>query len=75
MQARSANTLVDFTAKALAEQLQNVPGLAILEHPEDLGKTGMDVPGSIWQFETVKELGCHLNVVTGAIRQSDFGTA
>ena len=35
----------------------------------------MDVPGSIWQFETVKELGCHLNVVTGAIRQSDFGTA
>ena len=75
MQARSANILVDFTAKALAEQLLNVPGLVILEHPEDLGKAGKDVPGSIWQFESIRELASQSSVVTGAIRQSDFGTA
>ena len=75
MQVRSANILVDFTATALAEQLQNEPGLVILEHPEDLGKVGKDVPGSIWQFESIKELTSQHNVVTGAIRQSDFGTA
>ncbi len=53
MQARSANELVDLTAKALSEQLKNDSGLAILEHPEDLGKVGYDAPGSIWQFESV----------------------
>ena len=74
MQARSATILVDFTATALAEQLQNEPGLAILEHPEDLGKVGKDVPGSIWQFESIKGLGSQADVVTGAIRQCDFGT-
>ena len=36
----------------LSEQLKNDPGLAILEHPEDLGKVGYDAPGSIWQFES-----------------------
>ena len=74
LQARCANILVDFTALALAEQLKNVPGLVILEHPEDLGKAGNDVPGSIWQFETIKELAKQPGVVTGALRQSDFGT-
>ena len=74
LQARSANILVDFTAKALAEQLLNVPGLVILEHPEDLGKAGKDEPGPIWQFESIRELASQSSVVTGAIRQSDFGT-
>ena len=49
--------------------------MVILEHPEDLGKAGTDVPGSIWQLESIKELASQSHVVTGAIRQSDFGTA
>ncbi len=43
------NELVDFTAKALSEQLKNNPGMAILERPEDLGRAGRDNPGAIWQ--------------------------
>ena len=74
MQARCANTLVDFTVEVLAAQMQNSPGLTILEHPEDLGRTGNDVPGSIWQLDAIKELKGKGNVITGAIRQSDFGT-
>ena len=74
VQARCANILVDFTAEVLAAQMETSPGLTILEHPEDLGKTGKDVPGSIWQLENIIALGGQSNVDTGAIRQSDFGT-
>ena len=70
-----ANDLVDFTAKALSEQLKNTPGLSILEHPEDLGRAGVDIPGSMWQFEAVRGLMSQAGVVTGALRQSDFGTS
>ena len=55
-------------------QFKTCPGLAVLEHPEDLGKTGGDIPGSIWQFESIKALIDMGEVVSGAIRQSDFGT-
>ena len=75
MQARCANTLVDFTAEVLAAQMETSPGLTILEHPEDLGKTGKDVPGSIWQLAKIRALESQGEVDTGAIRQSDFGTA
>ena len=74
-QTKLANILVDFTTRVLAAQMENCPGLTILEHPEDLGRTGRDVPGSIWQLENVKALGDCKDVDTGAIRQSDFGTA
>ena len=57
LQARIANELVDFTAQALSEQMKTSPGLSVLEHPEDLGKAGADIPGSIWQFEAIKDLG------------------
>ena len=73
-QTKLANDLVDFTTRVLSAQMTNSPGLTILEHPEDLGKTGQDVPGSIWQLENVRALGDSENVDTGAIRQSDFGT-
>ena len=35
---------------------------------------GPDVPGSIWQFTNIQSLKDEKGVVTGAIRQSDFGT-
>ena len=57
IQARCANTLVDFTAEVLSAQMGTSPGLTILEHPEDLGKTGKDVPGSIWQLAKIQALG------------------
>ena len=75
LQAKIANTLVDFTAEVLAAQMDTSPGLTILEHPEDLGKTGKDIPGSIWQLANIQALGERSGVDTGAIRQSDFGTA
>ena len=75
LQATCANAPVDFTTLALNEQLGNGPGLVILEHPEDLGKVGNDMPGSIWQFEAVRKLVDQPGVTTGALRQSDFGTA
>ena len=75
LQARVANTLVDFTAEVLSAQMDTSPGLTLLEHPEDLGKTGKDVPGSIWQLANIQALGKKDGVDNGAIRQSDFGTA
>ena len=74
LQARMANELADFTAQALSEQMKTSPGLSVLEHPEDLGKAGADIPGSIWQFEAIRDLGNQEGAVTGALRQSDFGT-
>ncbi len=70
---RSATTLVDFTARALHMQHETRPGLTILEHPEDFGRVGNYVPGSIWQCTNIQLLKDDDGVVTGAIRQSDFG--
>ena len=70
----SATALVDFAARALRMQHATRPGLTVLEHPEDLGRVGPDVPGSIWQFTNIQSLKDEEGVVTGAIRQSDFGT-
>ena len=72
---REANELVDFTVKALRAQHTTEPGLSILEHPEDLGRVHTEVPGSIWQLRSIRELCTDARVLTGAIKQSDFGTS
>jgi len=70
-----ANVLVDFTVAAMRAQHRTSPGLSILEHPEDLGRTTNGTPGTVWQLEKVKELGTDEGVLTGALLQSEFGTA
>ena len=72
-QVRDANTLVDYTVSVLQAQLECKPGLTILEHPEDLGKTETHCPGSIWQFPGVIGLLRAEGTMTGALRQCDFG--
>jgi hypothetical protein len=72
---QEANELVDFTVKAMTAQHMTKPGLTILEHPEDLGRVHSENPGSIWQLRSVQALSMIEGVVTGAIKQSDFGTS
>jgi hypothetical protein len=74
-QVEDSNTLLDFTTDILKAQLQRPSGLALLEHPEDLGHAGKaGTPGSIWQLDEVRSLAQAPDVVTGALRQSDWGT-
>ena len=70
---KDSNVLIDFTIEVLTLQ-EKRGGHFLLEHPEDLGKrsSGQD-PASVWQLETIQELGRRAGVVTGALRQSDWG--
>ena len=69
-----ANKLVDFSVKALEAQLQTPAGMSILEHPEDLGTVGSYTPASIWQWPSVRALVESTGAITGALRQSDYGS-
>ena len=73
-QVAEANKLVDYTAFLLQAQMETCPGLTVLEHPEDLGRTKSHTPGSIWRFPGVLGLLAVPGAVTGALRQCDFGT-
>lgn len=78
-QVRLANSLTDFTLDAIECQIQNVPGLLALEFPEDLGAvtsgewTGIR-PASIFQFPRMQAIMSNSSVLTGALRQQDYGT-
>ena len=70
-----ANVLVDFTAEALEAQLEINDSMALLEHPEDLGAGSRDeAPASIWEWISIRRLLTFKGTVTGAIRQSNWGT-
>ena len=76
---RIGNTLTDFTFACLLEQAKEPEAAIILEFPEDLGAipTGSWQgvrPASIFQWKEFEELLKFPGVVTGGIRQSDFGT-
>ena len=63
-----ANILTDFAIQALrAAAERNV--LALLEFPEDLGKTAKGTPASIWRVPEMRELSS-LGLVRGAIFQN-----
>ena len=75
MQVKTANILVDFTAEILTDQLEITDSMALLEHPEDLGPGDEeDAPASIWEWASIKRLASFKGVVTGALRQSEWGT-
>ena len=75
MQVGTANVLVDFTAEILAAQLEIADSMALLEHPEDLGPGGRDeAPATIWEWSSIRGLVSLEGVVTGALRQSEWGT-
>ena len=78
-QVQLANTLVDFNFELIALHLQNPKAMLILEFPEDLGAVSKGRwkgvrPGSIFQWPQFQEVLRFPGVVTGGIRQSDFGT-
>ena len=74
-----ANALTDFNFRAIKVQLAHSHTMVILEFPEDLGVitrgawTGVR-PASIFQWPDFQEVIGSKGVVTGGIRQSDFGT-
>ncbi len=45
----------------------------LLEHPEDLGLVEGEHPGSIWQWDEIRELLVQSDAVTFAIHQCQFG--
>ena len=74
-----ANTLTDVTMRAALAQANNVPGLIIIEFPEDLGavvrgKWAGQRPASLWQREEVDQLLKMKDIRTLGLRQCDFGT-
>ena len=77
---RIANSLSDFAFLAAIAQVATQPGWLFLEFPEDLGAVvsgrfaGMR-PASIWQMSSFEDLLQLPGVMTGALRQKDFGTA
>ena len=77
---RIANSLANFAFKAAMCQARLTPGLLFVEFPEDLGACpqgkfkGMR-PASIWQLPSFLELLAIPGIVTGGLRQKDFGTA
>ena len=75
-----ANALVDFTFEAMELHLQSAFSLLILEFPEDLGAITSGTwrgqrPASIFQCEQFLRIAKLPGVVTGGIRQQDFGTS
>ena len=74
-----ANALVDFSYTAILKHLERPSALLGLEFPEDLGVitkgewTGTR-PSSIFQWPEFDEVVSVPGVVTGGIRQADFGT-
>ena len=45
----------------------------LLEHPEDLGAVGEEIPASIWQLEEIRDLQLEAKATTWAIYQCHFG--
>ena len=45
----------------------------LLEHPEDLGAVGEQIPASIWQLEEIRDLQLEAKATTWAIYQCHFG--
>lgn len=77
-QAHLANCLVDFHYKAMLLHLQHPQALAIAEFPEDLGAVTNGPhkgirPASVFQWEEFHKVVDIEGVVTGGIRQTDFG--
>ena len=73
-----ANTLTDFTWSAAKLQAKLVPGLLLLEFPEDLGAVSHGsmqgvIPASFWQYEDLNEVLKLENTTTVAVHQADYG--
>jgi len=73
-----ANTLMDFTWKAMITQAKNVPGTVLTEFPEDLGKVQSgpmqgQSPSSLWQDGKFQEFMGLPGTSTMGLHQSDFG--
>ena len=68
----TANLLIDFVV-ALSEAQAVSGGLALVEHPEDLGSRRLGDPGSIWRWPSVRALEEKAGLQTGALMQSDWG--
>ena len=74
-----ANSLVDFNFCAIKVHLSHPDTMLVLEFPEDLGAiskgkwTGTR-PSSIFQWPQFAEILQLEGVITGGIRQNDFGT-
>ena len=74
-----ANALTDFNFRAILELLNHEDTALILEFPEDLGAISRGKwegirPSSIFQWPEFQQVLSKPGVVTGGIRQSDFGT-
>ena len=74
-----ANTLVDFSFKAMLEHLRIPSSMLVLEFPEDLGAISSGKwkgvrPASIFQWPQFEEVMGFPGVVTGGIHQKSFGT-
>jgi hypothetical protein len=72
-----ANTLVDLSWKISLIQVEQHPGLLVIEFPEDLGAIAYGKyqgvrPASIWQFDEFSKLLQCSGVRTVGIHQSDF---
>ena len=77
-QTQLANMLVDFNFRLILSHLQHKESMLIVEFPEDLGAvlngTHKGIrPSSIFQWEEFAQILNCPGVVTGGIRQSDFG--
>lgn len=71
-QVDEANFFVDQCIKACGSAA-NHNGFFFLEHPEDLGAVGHEMPGSIWQLEEVLDLIPKFGSCCFAIHQCKFG--
>ena len=76
-QAELGNLLADFCFDALILQTMNVPGIAVMEFPEDLGsvRTGKFRgvrPASLWQWPPMTTFRAAKNFKEYGILQSDF---
>ena len=74
-----ANTLVDFNFSAMEAHVAHEDTILALEFPEDLGRIGKgewkdERPASIFQWPNFADLIQKPHVVTGGLRQCDYGT-
>ena len=76
--AELGNSLADFIFEAFEQQVKEEPGLALIENPENLGKTRKERvpghwPGSMWLWDQHAQLAGLNGVETVAFHQGEFG--